>query len=131
LAQEKSYFIVDPTSAFERVANLIASSRFSINAILDVWGITLICQWKLSLLRVINNGIKVWFVITYQYIGNENLFSLPDGIDFKVVDVSSNTTIIDSNSMISIDGRNGKAVLFISMDIFGLSQIYLVGRTLC
>lgn len=85
----------------------------------------------MSLLRVINNGIKVWFVITYQYIGNENLFSLPEGIDFKVVDVSSNTIIIDSNSMISIDGRNGKAVLFISMDIFGLSQIYLVGRTLC
>jgi HTH-type transcriptional regulator, sugar sensing transcriptional regulator len=34
-SEEKRYFILDPTSALERVTNLIASSRSSINAILD------------------------------------------------------------------------------------------------
>ena len=122
-SEEKRYFILDPTSALERVANLIASSRSSINAILDVWGIRLISQCKLSLLRAINSGIKIRLVIANQCIGNESLFSLPEGINFKVGDVSSNMIIIDSNNMISIDGSNGKAAVFMSMDIFGLSQM--------
>jgi HTH-type transcriptional regulator, sugar sensing transcriptional regulator len=122
-SEEKRYFILDPTSALERVANLIASSRSSINAILDVWGIRLISQCKVSLLRAINSGIKIRLVIANQCIGNESLFSLPEGINFKVGDVSSNMIIIDSNNMISIDGSNGKAAVFMSMDIFGLSQM--------
>ncbi|MFL6338765.1 MAG: TrmB family transcriptional regulator [Nitrososphaeraceae archaeon] len=122
-SEEKRYFILDPTSALERVANLIASSRSSINAILDVWGIRLISQCKLSLLRAINSGIKIRLVIANQCIGNESLFSLPEGINFKVGEVSSNMIIIDSNNMISIDGSNGKAAIFMSMDIFGLSQM--------
>jgi sugar-specific transcriptional regulator TrmB len=122
-SEEKRYFILDPTSALERVANLIASSRSSVNAILDVWGIRLISQCKLSLLRAINSGIKIRLVIANQCIGNESLFSLPEGINFKVGEVSSNMIIIDSNNMISIDGSNGKAAIFMSMDIFGLSQM--------
>jgi HTH-type transcriptional regulator, sugar sensing transcriptional regulator len=122
-SEEKRYFILDPTSALERVANLIASSRSSVNAILDVWGIRLISQCKLSLLRAINSGIKIRLVIANQCIGNESLFSLPEGINFKVGDISSNMIIIDSNNMISIDGSNGKAAIFMSMDIFGLSQM--------
>ncbi len=122
-SEEKRYFILDPTSALERVANLIASSRSSVNAILDGWGIRLISQCKLSLLRAINSGIKIRLVIANQCIGNESLFSLPEGINFKVGEVSSNMIIIDSNNMISIDGSNGKAAIFMSMDIFGLSQM--------
>ena len=122
-SEEKKYLILDPTSALEKVANLIASSRSSINAILDVWGIRLISQCKLSLLRAINNGIKIRLVIANQCIGNESLFSLPKDINFKVGDVSSNMIIIDFNNMISIDSSNGKAAVFMSMDIFGLSQM--------
>jgi HTH-type transcriptional regulator, sugar sensing transcriptional regulator len=122
-SEEKRYFILDPTSALERVANLIASSRSSVNAILDVWGIRLISQCRLSLLRAINSGIKIRLVIANQCIGNESLFSLPEGVNFKVGDISSNMIIIDSNNMISIDGSNGKAAVFMSIDIFGLSQM--------
>ncbi|MFL6362428.1 MAG: TrmB family transcriptional regulator [Nitrososphaeraceae archaeon] len=122
-SEEKRYFILDPTSALERVANLIASSRSSVNAIIDVWGIRLISQCKLSLLRAINSGIKIRLVIANQCVGNESLFSLPEGINFKVGEVSSNMIIIDSNNMKSIDGSNGKAAIFMSMDIFGLSQM--------
>jgi HTH-type transcriptional regulator, sugar sensing transcriptional regulator len=122
-SEEKRYFILDPTSALERVSNLIASSRSSVNAILDVWGIRLISQCKLSLLKAINSGIKIRLVIANQCVGNESLFSLPEGINFKVGDISSNMIIIDSNNMISIDGSNGKAAVFMSMDIFGLSQM--------
>ena len=122
-SEERRYFVIDPKSALEKVGNLIASSKSSINAVLDVWGIRLISQCKLSLIRAITNGIRIRLVIANQCIGNENLFLLPEGIDLKIGNVFSNIIIIDSNNMISVDSSNGKAAVFTSMDIFGLSQL--------
>lgn len=122
-SEERRYFVIDPKSALEKVGNLISSSKSSINAILDVWGIRLISQCKLSLIRAITNGIKIRLVIASQCIGNESLFLLPEGIDLKIGNVSSNIIIIDSNNMILVDSSNGKAAVFTSMDIFGLSQL--------
>ena len=122
-SEERRYFVIDARSALEKVGNLIANSKSSINAILDVWGIRLISQCKLSLIRAVTNGIKIRLVIANQCIGNENLFLLPGGIDLKIGNVSSNIIIIDSNNMISVDSSNGKAAVLTSMDIFGLSQL--------
>jgi HTH-type transcriptional regulator, sugar sensing transcriptional regulator len=122
-SEERRYFVIDPKSALEKVGNLIASSKSSINAVLDVWGIRLISQCKLSLIRAVTNGIRIRLVMANQCIGNENLFLLPEGIDLKIGNVSSNIIIIDSNNMISVDSSNGKAAVFTSMDIFGLSQL--------
>ena len=74
-------------------------------------------------MRAISNGIKIRLVIANQCIVNESIFLLPEDINFKVGDMSSNRIIIDSNNMISIDGTNGKAAVFMSMDIFGFSQM--------
>jgi HTH-type transcriptional regulator, sugar sensing transcriptional regulator len=122
-SEERRYFVIDPKSALEKVGNLIASSKSSINGVLDVWGIRLISQCKLSLIRAVTNGIRIRLVIANQCIGNENLFLLPEDIDLKIGNVSSNIIIIDSNNMISVDSSNGKAAVFTSMDIFGLSQL--------
>jgi sugar-specific transcriptional regulator TrmB len=122
-SEERRYLVIDPKSALEKVGNLIASSKSSISAILDVWGIRLISQCKLSLIRAVTNGIKIRLVIANQCIGNESLFLLPEGIDLKIGNASSNIIIIDSNKMISVDSSNGKAAIFTSMDIFGLSQL--------
>jgi hypothetical protein len=122
-SEERRYCILDPKSALEKVNSLIASSKSSINAILDVWGLRLISQCKTSLLRAINNRIKIRLIVANQCIGNESLLTLPEGIHLKIGDVFSNTIIIDTNSMISIDSSNGKAALFTSIDIFGLSQL--------
>lgn len=122
-SEERRYLVIDPKSALEKVGNLIASSKSSISAILDVWGIRLISQCKLSLIRAVTNGIKIRLVIASQCIGNESLFLLPEGIDLKIGNASSNIIIIDSNKMISVDSSNGKAAVFTSMDIFGLSQL--------
>lgn len=122
-SEERRYLVIDPKSALEKVGNLIASSKSSISAILDVWGVRLISQCKLSLIRAVTNGIKIRLVIASQCIGNESLFLLPEGIDLKIGNASSNIIIIDSNKMISVDSSNGKAAVFTSMDIFGLSQL--------
>ena len=62
-------------------------------------------------------------VLPSQCVGNENLSSLPTEIDLKIGNLAYNIIIIDSNNMISIDSSNGKAAVFSSLDVFGLSYI--------
>jgi HTH-type transcriptional regulator, sugar sensing transcriptional regulator len=122
-SEEKRYFVLDPNVAFEKIQNLICSSRSSISGILDPWGLRLISQCKSSLIRAITNGVKIKLVLPSQCIGNESLFSLPAEIDLRIGSLSYNIIIIDSNNMISIDSNNGKAAVFASIDVFGLSYI--------
>jgi hypothetical protein len=83
----------------------------------------LISQCKSSLIRAITNGVKIRLVLQTQCIGNESLFSLPAEIDLRIGNLSYNIILIDSNNMISIDSSNGKAAVFASIDVFGLSYI--------
>ncbi len=122
-SEEKRYFVLDPNLAFEKIENLIGSARSSINCILDAWGLRLISQCKSSLIRAITNGVKIRLVLPSQCIGNENLFSLPAEIVLRIGSLSYNIIIIDSNNVISIDSSNGKAAVFASIDVFGLSYI--------
>jgi sugar-specific transcriptional regulator TrmB len=122
-SEEKRYFLLDPNLAFEKIGNLISCSRSSINAILDAWGLRLISQCKSSIIRAITNGVKIRLLLPSQCIGNENLSSLSTEIDLRIGDLSYNIIIIDSNNMISIDSSNGKAAVFSSIDVFGLSYI--------
>jgi HTH-type transcriptional regulator, sugar sensing transcriptional regulator len=112
-SEEKRYSVLDPNVAFEKIQNLI----------LDPWGLRLISQCKSSLIRAITNGVKIRLVLPSQCIGNESLFSLPAEIDMRIGSLSYNIIIIDSNNMISIDSNNGKAAVFASIDVFGLSYI--------
>ena len=122
-SEEKRYFVLDPNLAVEKIGNLISSSRSSINAILDVWGLRLISECKSSIIRAITNGVKIRLLLPSQCIGNENLSSLPTEIDLRIGDLPYNIIIIDSNNMISIDSTNGKAAVFSSIDVFGISYI--------
>ena len=122
-SEERRYFVLNPNSALEKVGNLIANSRSSINAILDLWGLRLITQCKASLIKAITNGVEIRLILANQCIGNESVFLLPGGIDLKVGEVFSNMIIIDSNNVISVDSNNGKAAIFTSMDVFGSSQV--------
>ena len=110
-SEEKRYFVLDPNLAVEKIGNLISSSRSSINAILDVWGLRLISECKSSIIRAITNGVKIRLLLPSQCIGNENLSSLPTEIDLRIGDLPYNIIIIDSNNMISIDSTNGKAAV--------------------
>jgi sugar-specific transcriptional regulator TrmB len=122
-SEERRYFVLDPNSALIKVETLFSSSRFSIDAILDVWGIRLISQCKASLIKAITNGVKIRLILSNQCIGNENLFSLPVDIDVKIGDTFSNIITVDSNNIVSINSSNGKAAVFTSRDILGLLHI--------
>ena len=121
-SEEKRYFILDPSSALKKIGNLIAHSRSFITAMLDPWGLRLLAQCRPSLVRAVTNGTRIRAILGPQCIGSESVFSLPEGIELKVADVSSNLIIIDSTHMVSVDSSNGKAALFASMDLFGALQ---------
>jgi HTH-type transcriptional regulator, sugar sensing transcriptional regulator len=121
-SEEKRYFILDPNSALKKIGNLIAHSRSFITAMLDPWGLRLLAQCRPSLVRAVTNGTRIRAILGAQCIGSESVFSLPEGIELKVADVSSNLIIIDSTHMVSVDSSNGKAALFASMDLFGALQ---------
>jgi sugar-specific transcriptional regulator TrmB len=121
-SEEKRYFILDPNSALKKIGNLIAHSRSFITAMLDPWGLRLLAQCRPSLVRAVANGTRIRAILGAQCIGSESVFSLPEGIELKVADVSSNLIIIDSTHMVSVDSSNGKAALFASMDLFGALQ---------
>jgi sugar-specific transcriptional regulator TrmB len=121
--EEKRYFILDPKSTFQKLSTLIENSRTSIIAILDIWGLRLISQCKSLLIKAITKGVKIKLLISNQCINSEDLSFLPNEIFIKVGNVSSNIIILDSGNIINIDGGNGKAALFPSIDILGFSYM--------
>jgi HTH-type transcriptional regulator, sugar sensing transcriptional regulator len=121
--EEKRYFILDPKSTFQKLSTLIENSRTSIIAILDIWGLRLISQCKSLLIKAITKGVKIKLLISNQCINSEDLSFLPNEIVIKVGNVFSNIIILDSGNIINIDGGNGKAALFPSIDILGFSYM--------
>ncbi len=121
--EEKRYFILDPKSTLQKLSVLVENSRTSITAILDIWGLRLISECKSSLIKAITKGVKFQFLISNQCIGSEYLSFLPNEIMIKVGNVFSNIIILDSGNIINIDGGNGKAALFTSIDILGFSYM--------
>ncbi|HET8794373.1 MAG TPA: hypothetical protein VFM31_11295, partial [Nitrososphaeraceae archaeon] len=95
----------------------------SITAILDIWGLRLISECSSSLIKAITKGVKLQFLISNQCIGSEYLSFLPNEIMMKIGNVFSNLIILDSSNIINIDGANGKAALFTSIDVLGFSYM--------
>lgn len=122
-SEERRYFILDPDSALAKVGSLIAASRSSVTATLDVWGLRLASQCRGQLVKAVTNGARVRFIVDSRCIGSESLFSLPEDIDLRMADVSANLMMIDSAHMFSIDSSNGKAALFASPDAYGTLQV--------
>ena len=121
-SEERRYFILDADSALARVGSLITGARSSITATLDAWGLRLVSQCRAQLVKAMTNGARIRFVAGEQCAGSESLFSLPDGIELRMGEASSNVMMIDSAHMVSVDASNGKAALFASVDAYGTLQ---------
>lgn len=121
-SEERRYFILDPDSALAKISSLVSAARSSVTATLDPWGLRLVAQCRGHLIKAATNGARVRFIVGAQCLGSESLSSLPDGIELRTGDVSSNILIIDMAHMVSVDSSNGKAALFASLDAFGTLQ---------
>ncbi|MEO9321093.1 MAG: helix-turn-helix domain-containing protein [Nitrososphaera sp.] len=122
-SEERRYFILDAQSALAKIAELISAARDSVSAALDDWGIRLVSQCRPALVRALTNGVHVRFMLSSQCVGSEYIFSLPDNIELRGGNFSSNLIAIDSVQMVSVDSSNGKAALFSSTDSYGLGQL--------
>ena len=122
-SEERRYYILDPNSTLEKIISLIANSKSSVYAALDGWGIQLMSRSKLAMIKAITAGVKIRLLLATQCLGNENLASIPEDIDMKIGNVPSNLIIIDSSHLVAVDSSNGKGALFVSIDVFGLSQL--------
>jgi sugar-specific transcriptional regulator TrmB len=122
-SEERRYYILDPNSTLEKIMSLIANSKSSVYAALDGWGIQLMSRCRSATIKAITAGVKIRLLLATQCLGNENLASIPEDIDMKIGNVPSNVIIIDSSHLVAVDSSNGKGALFISIDVFGLSQL--------
>jgi sugar-specific transcriptional regulator TrmB len=122
-SEEKRYYILDPNSTLDKMKNLISNSKTSVSALLDAWGVRMFSQCKSSFIKAVTNGVKIRLLIANHCIGNESLSSIPEDIELKAGNVSTNVLFIDSNSMMVVDSSNGKGALFTSIDIIGFSQL--------
>lgn len=122
-SEERRYYILDPNSTLEKIMSLIANSKSSVYAALDGWGIELMSRCRSAMIKAITAGVKIRLLLATQCLGNENLASIPEDIDMKIGNVLSNVIIIDSSHLVAVDSSNGKGALFVSIDVFGLSQL--------
>lgn len=122
-SEERRYYILDPNSTLEKIMSLIANSKSSVYAALDGWGIQLMSRCRLAMIKAITAGVKIRLLLATQCLGNENLASIPEDIEMKIGNVASNVIIIDSSHLVAVDSSNGKGALFVSIDVFGLSQL--------
>src|SRR5215831_744880 len=122
-SEERRYYILDPNSTLEKIMSLIANSKSSVYAALDDWGIQLMSRCRSAMIKAITAGVKIRLLLATQCLGNENLASIPEDIELKIGNVPSNVIIIDSSHLVTVDSSNGKGALFVSIDVFGLSQL--------
>lgn len=122
-SEERRYYILDPNSTLEKIMSLIANSKSSVYAALDGWGIQLMSRCRLAMIKAITARVKIRLLLGTQCLGNENLASIPEDIDMKIGNVPSNVIIVDSSHLVAVDSSNGKGALFVSIDVFGLSQL--------
>jgi sugar-specific transcriptional regulator TrmB len=121
--EEKRYTVLNAKSAFLKVNELIAGCKASINASLDTWGVRFLSQCKDSIVKAMTNNVKFRLLVGYDSLDDECLLTMPEDITVRIGDIRSSRIIIDSVSMILMDSKNGKAALFNSLDVIGVSYI--------
>lgn len=121
--EEKRYTILNAKSAFSKIDNLIAGCKFSINASLDMWGIRLLSQCRDSIIKAMTNRVTIRLIVGYDSVDDESILHMPEDINVRIGNIRSSKIIIDSVNMVLMDSKNGKAALFNSLDVIGVSYL--------
>jgi sugar-specific transcriptional regulator TrmB len=123
--EEKKYMILEANVVVKKIEQLISSSKSNIVLILDTWGRNVIFQCKTSLSEVARKGVKIKMILGIQSIISDSVGTLPDDMEIRSDNVSGNILIFDSNKIIFIDSKNGKASLILTADPFCTSYVKL------
>ncbi len=122
-SEEKRYFHLAPNYVFKQLQSMIGSSKTSIHAVVDSWGLNLLSQCKDAMIHQIRKNIDIKVVLPANIVGTETFHELPAGVKLKTSDISQNVIIFDDSEILMINNNNGKGAIFLSTDVLGTNQV--------
>jgi len=121
-SEEKRYFHLNTNNVLEQLRLMIEGSKYSINIMVDQWGLNLLSECKEQLLRVLRRDLDVKVVVPPTLIGTESFRKIPDGANLRMSDIIQNCLIFDQTEILIIDNENGKGSVFSSADVLARNQ---------
>jgi len=121
-SEEKRYFQVNANNVLEQLRIMIDGSKFSINLMVDQWGLGLLGECKEQLLSVLRRNIEVKIMIPATQLCSETYRMIPNEVEIRISDIIQNCFIFDETELLIIDNENGKGAVFSSTEVLGITQ---------
>jgi len=121
-SEEKRYFQVSANNVLEQLRIMIDGSKFSINIMVDQWGLGLLSECKEQLLSVLRRNIEVKIMIPSTQLCSETYRMIPNEVKIRISDIIQNCFIFDETELLIIDNENGKGAVFSSTEVLGINQ---------
>ncbi len=121
-SEEKRYFQVSANNVLEQLRIMIDGSKFSINIMVDQWGLGLLGECKEQLLSVLRRNIEVKIMIPSTQLCSETYRMIPNEVKIRISDIIQNCFIFDETELLIIDNENGKGAVFSSTEVLGINQ---------
>ena len=121
-SEEKRYFHVSANNVLDQLRTMIEGSKFSINIMVDQWGLGLLSECKEQLLSVLRRNLEVRAMVPSAQLCSETYRTIPNEVKIRVSDVVQNCFIFDETEVLIVDNENGKGAIFSSTEILGVNQ---------
>lgn len=121
-SEEKRYFHISANNVLEQLRMMVEGSKFSINIMVDQWGLGLLAECKEQLLSVLRRNLEVKLLLPSTQIGSESYRAIPNEVKIRSSDIIQNCFVFDETEVLMIDDENGKGAIFSSTEVLGINQ---------
>ena len=121
-SEEKRYFHVSANNVLDQLRTMIDGSKFSINIMVDQWGLGLLSECKEQLLSVLRRNLEVRVMVPSAQLCSETYRTIPNEVKIRISDIIQNCFIFDETEVLIVDNENGKGAIFSSTEILGVNQ---------
>jgi len=121
-SEEKRYFHISANNVLEQLRMMVEGSKFSINIMVDQWGLGLLAECKEQLLSVLRRNLEVKLLLPSTQIGSESYRAIPNEVKIRSSEIIQNCFVFDETEVLMIDDENGKGAIFSSTEVLGINQ---------
>lgn len=121
-SEEKRYFHISANNVLEQLRTMVEGSKYSINIMVDQWGLGLLAECKEQLLSVLRRNLEVKLLLPSTLIGSESYRAIPNEVKIRSSDIIQNCFVFDETEVLMIDDENGKGAIFSSTEVLGVNQ---------
>lgn len=121
-SEEKRYFQVSANNVLDQLRTMIDGSKFSINIMVDQWGLGLLSECKEQLLSVLRRNLEVRVMVPSAQLCSETYRTIPNEVKIRISDIIQNCFIFDETEVLIVDNENGKGAIFSSTEVLGVNQ---------